>query len=434
MFKITKVKIVVISVLFVLLKLTWPVYEAFAHKGKVAFLPFYQFTKIPEGSPTQQIVHNSTYQKAADQTLNLLTAHRVNINAPAISAAVAIDGELVWAGAAGWADIATQTPANTKTQFRIGSTSKALTATALATMVDKNEINIDKPISDYLVNIPPRWHNMTARQLISHTAGLPHYKHNTDYFGLYKTLSLSTRYENVTDALAVFDDSDLLFKPGAQFSYSSFGIVLLSAVMEHAVQTPYLDIMQKRIFTPLNMSSTAAEFNIEDSENLARFYWNNEGESDQVRQWRTVDLSHRLAGGGFVSTSSDLVKMGIATLDSGFISAKTRNAFWTPQTLPDGSETPNGYSLGWRYLTIKVDDEFGTLTVANHGGVSRGAQSWLMVIPQYNLSVAVNINSNTDVFWGFANISMQIAKQFILAKKASLKSEPVKLASKSDSY
>jgi len=418
MLKLSKVKILTIGLVLISSGLIWPVYEGFAHKGKVSFPLFYQFIDIPNESPTDQKLHQEAYRKTANNALELLTVHKRNINAPAISAAVAIDGELVWAGGSGWSDIETKSPVTINTQFRIGSTSKALTGTALARMVDANLINIDKPISKYMTNLPnEKWRKMTGRQLVSHTSGLPHYKENTDYLGLYKTISLSTEYENVEDALNVFDGSDLLFEPGTKFSYSTLGTVLLSAVMENSVNTPYLDIMQKQVFDPLEMNATMAEFKLEDSSNLASFYWNNKGHNPQVRKWRKVDLSHRLAGGGFISTSSDLVKMGSAFLQSDYISKKTRNTFWTPQILPDGSETPNGYALGWRFMTIKVDDEFGEITLANHGGVSRGAQSWLMVIPEYDMSISVNINSNTDTFWDFGKVSMQLAKMFILAKK-----------------
>jgi serine beta-lactamase-like protein LACTB len=417
MIKITKVKVssfILISVISILL---WPVYESMAHKNKVSFLPFYQFDEIPTANPTDQILHQEEYKEAANQALVLITKHKVAINAPAISAAVSINGKLVWSGASGWSDIENKTPVTTDTQFRIGSTAKALTGTALARMFDANIIKLDNKISAYMDDLPnDAWQNITSRQLASHMAGLPHYKENNDYFGLYKTLTLSTRYEHVEDSLSVFDGSDLLFEPGTKFSYSTLGTVLLSAVMENAANTPYLEIMKKQVFEPLEMNATMAEFQGENSVNLAKFYWNNRGRSKQIRQWRDVDLSHRLAGGGFISTSSDLVKMGNAFLNDEFISEKTRNIFWTPQTLPDGSETPNGYALGWRVLTRDIDG-IGEITFANHGGVSRGAQSWLMVLPEHNISVAININSNTKVFWDFGKVSMQVLKPFLLAKK-----------------
>jgi len=417
MYKISKIKLISLILVSTLSILIWPVYEFKAYKGKVSFPPFYQFDEIPKNNPTDQLLYREEYKDAANTALSLITSHKVAINAPAISAAVSINGELVWAGASGWANIENETPVTTNTQFRIGSTAKALTGTALARLFDANIISLDKNISAYMKDLPnDAWQNITSRQLASHTAGLPHYKDNTDYFGLYKTMALSTRYEQVEQSLSVFDSSELLFEPGTQFSYSTLGTVLLSAVMENAANTPYLEIMKSQVFKPLKMNATMAEFEGENSVSLATFYWNNKGRTNQVRKWRDVDLSHRLAGGGFISTSSDLVKMGTAFLNDDFISAKTRNVFWTPQTLPDGSEAPLGYSLGWRVLTREVDSEVGEITFANHGGVSRGAQSWLMVIPKHNISIAVNINSNTKVFWDFGKVSMDVLKPFLLAK------------------
>jgi len=423
--------VAIISVLIVVILplLSWPVYQFFAYKGKAPLPPFYQFVGIPDTTPTSQKLHDEDYKKAGSIALELLTAHQKKINAPAISAAVAIDNKLIWAGASGWADIDSKTPVTTESQFRIGSTSKALTGTALARMVDQQLIDIDQPISHYMNNLLNKeWGTMTARQLVSHMSGLPHYKENTDRLGLYKTLALSTRYENVEQALKVFDESELLFNPGSDFSYSSFGTVLLSAVMKNASNKPYVELMREQVFKPLAMHSTMAEYEAEyegdyevehegeNNDNLVTFYWNDEGRSNEVRPWREVDLSHRLAGGGFISTSSDLVKMGVAFLQDDFISPATRKTFWTPQILPNGDEAPSGYSLGWRVITYTISEDIGDVTVANHGGVSRGAQSWLMVIPKFNMSVAVNINANTDVFWDFGKVSMQVAKAFIIAQ------------------
>jgi CubicO group peptidase (beta-lactamase class C family) len=424
MLKITKVSALSISLVSAIAILAWPAYESMAYKNKVSFPPFYQFDKIPDINPTDQTLYQKEYLTPANKALALITEHKISINAPAISAAVSINGKLVWAGASGWSDINNKIPVTTDSQFRIGSTAKALTGTALARMFDANIIDLDNKISLYMDDLPnDAWQNITSRQLASHMAGLPHYKENTDYLGLYKTLSLSTRYEEVEPSLSIFDNSEMLFEPGTQFSYSTLGTVLLSAVMENAANIPYLEIMKKQVFDPLNMDATMAEFQGENSVDIAKFYWNNDGRSNHVRQWRTVDLSHRLAGGGFISTSSDLVKMGNAFLDDKFISTKTRNIFWTPQTLPDGSETPNGYALGWRVLTREIDNEIGEFTFANHGGVSRGAQSWLMVVPEYNISIAVNINSNTKVFWDFGKVSMKILKLFILNKNEQLRSK-----------
>jgi serine beta-lactamase-like protein LACTB len=54
--------------------------------------------------------------------MNKLNLHHKTINAPGMSAAVGIDGKLVWAGTAGWADIEQAIPVSTNTPFRVGST------------------------------------------------------------------------------------------------------------------------------------------------------------------------------------------------------------------------------------------------------------------------------------------------------------------------
>src|SRR5690606_29362357 len=131
--------------------------------------------------------------------LELLTRHKEKIHAPAISAAVAIDGEIVWAGAVGWANVEAQVPATTETLFRIGSTSKAVTGTLLAKMVQEGMIDLDRPIADYYTGVPnPEWEQLTPRQLASHSSGLPDYIDNYgDPWGFYYLFKLNKRYTSV---------------------------------------------------------------------------------------------------------------------------------------------------------------------------------------------------------------------------------------------
>ena len=76
MLKISKIKrimlTVVLSLIALLLILAWPVYQAMAHKNKIAFLPFYQFIAIPKESPSQQKLYDPAYQVAGEQVLQLL--------------------------------------------------------------------------------------------------------------------------------------------------------------------------------------------------------------------------------------------------------------------------------------------------------------------------------------------------------------------------
>jgi serine beta-lactamase-like protein LACTB len=392
-----------------------PFYGYLSHKGKVPMLPF-SFVTIPAQNPATQLLLDERYKTTGDQAITQLTKHKKTINAPAISAAVAIDCKLVWAGASGWSDIAKQQKVTPNTQFRIGSTTKALTSVGLARLVDEGVIALDVPIEQYHSTLPnPQWNKLTVRQLASHTAGLPHYGENSDFFGKLSTATLSNHYEDVFDSLAVFDTSELLSTPGTKFHYSSNGTVLLSAIMQSAANTSYQNIMSERVFKPAKVYATGPEGDA-NTNDMATFYWNDNGKRTDATPWRDVDLSHRLAAGGFVSTPSDLVKIGSMFLNQEFVSTATSQMFWTPQIVADGTPNPDGYSIGWRVMELDVGGDIGKIKFANHGGVSRGAQSWLMVIPKYQMTIAVNINSKTEYFWTFGKVSLVLARQFIEAK------------------
>ena len=397
------------GVISLLIWFSWPIYQFFAYEGMVPMVPPTNVV-LPESTPQTTVYPSHPQSRAA---LDLLVRHKADINAPAISAAVAVDGKIVWAGAAGWADIEARIPATVDTQFRSGSTAKALTGTLLAKMVQEGKIELDKPIALYHAHLPnQRWGKLTPRQLASHSTGLPDYINNTeDWWGYYHLLTLKKRYTSVNESLEVFDDSSLQFEPGSRYHYTTFNTVLLSAVLEAIAGKSYLERMHQTIFTPLKMTATYAEYELTDSNSLAGFYWNDDGRDPVFRRWKTVDLSHRLAGGGFISTPSDLVKLGSAWLDDSFISPHTREQFWQPQTLVDGKINEENYALGWRWADY--EDERGKLPNANHGGVSRGAQSWLMVIPDNNMAVAVMINSNVEEFWDFGKVSIPLARLFL---------------------
>ncbi|MFL0355619.1 serine hydrolase domain-containing protein [Erythrobacter sp. GH1-10] len=343
--------------------------------------------------------------------------HRGKIGAPAITAAVAVDGEVVWQGAVGWADIDARRPASPATVFRIGSTSKAITSTALARLVDKGEIDLDTPISDYLREAPyEAWATITPRMLASHMAGVPHYSDNQDVLGFYETGALQRHYPDVRGALSVFDESPLLFGPGTDFEYSSLGTVLLGAAMSDAVGKPYREIIRDEVILPGNMTSTVVAPKHADPERDHATPYFTDG--TRYRSWRPIDLSHRLPGGGWASTSTDLVRMGSKWLDESYISKETRELFWTPQSLASGEINEQDYAIGWRWREYDVEG-VGVARNANHGGVSRGAQSWLLVFPDYNMAVAFNINSKTDEFQEFGSFYEEIFREFALATKPS---------------
>ncbi len=361
--------------------------------------------------PQDSRVYDQRFSAAADSAVQALHAARIRLNAPALSAAVSIDGSLVWAGVVGWSDVQSGTAATVETEFRIGSTSKAITATALARLVDTRRLALDRPISEYLATLPNRaWSPITLRQLASHTAGIVDYTLNRDLWGLWQSIRETRHFESAREALAVFDDSRLVARPGDRFLYTSYDVNLIGAVIESATGRPFPAALDSLVLFPLQVRGMYAQHTA-DSSRQAVFY---ESRAQRWRRWRRVDHSYKWPSGGLVATPSAVATVGSAWFDTTFISAQTREAFWTPQRLSSGALNEQSYALGWRVQSSSALWGSGErVSVVHHGGVSKGSFSWLIIYPQYRLVVALAMNARADSFRSFMTEEPPISRLFL---------------------
>lgn len=406
--------VALVLLIWLLWAVGWPFYGFVAHRGAAPMLPF-GWETIEDDVPRTSSVHDPAYAAAGAEVIESMAAHRALINAPGMTAAVLVRGSIVWDGQVGWADIAGGRALTPETAMRIGSTSKALTATALARLVDEGVIDLEQPITDYLDNEhPPQWEKITSRMLASHMAGIPHYGDNDDPQRLASVI-MRRHYGNMRDALDQIDEATLRFEPGTSFEYSSLGTVLLGAVMSEAAGTRYRDLIREEVLEPAGAGRTfVAPKRTPRGEDVAVPYYEKDG---RFRPWRPVDLSHRLPGGGWASTSRDLVRIGALWLRDDFIAEETRRTFWTPQRLASGEVNEQDYALGWRLRAWEVDGA-PVARNANHGGVSRGGQSWLLVYPELDMVIAFNMNGRTEDFSPFGSFHHTIYAPFANAAVA----------------
>ncbi len=276
---------------------------------------------------------------------------------PGFAIAVAVDGRVVWSEAFGYADLEAHRAATPATQFRIGSVSKPLTATAIAQLFETGKLDLDAPVQRYVPTFPVKSAPITTRLVAGHLAGLRHYQ--GDEF------TLNRRFATVTEGLSIFKDDTLLFPPGTRFSYSSYGFNLLSAVVEGASGEDYLVYMSRHVFQALRMTATAPDKNDSLIPNRTRFYDRGAGGGGGYMPSPPVDNSYKWAGGGFLSTAEDLVRFGSALLGPGFLKGATLELLFTPQRTNAGEATP--YGIGW----FVARDSLGHRYVY-HGGGSVG--------------------------------------------------------------
>jgi CubicO group peptidase (beta-lactamase class C family) len=152
-------------------------------------------------------------------------------------AAIASDGENI-EYQIGHAELDKQRPITSQTTFRMYSVSKGLTRILAAVLVDKDKLDLDAQVSRYLPDVPAHLHGIAVRQLLDHTSGIRHYRGTDEWLRLSRKSCSSP-----TEAIADFASDPLLFPPGSKESYSSFGYVLLSAVLETAGGTPFDALM-----------------------------------------------------------------------------------------------------------------------------------------------------------------------------------------------
>jgi len=354
---------------------------------------------VPASATCQSTPVAPQWQQAADQACAMLLAHQAQLHAPSFSAAIAIEGEVVWRAAVGWANLTDGKAATPATLYRIGSTSKPVTGTLLARLVDAGVVDLDEPIASYDSALPnSEWDALTLRQLASHMAGLPEYGTNRDLRGLYHSMALQQHHTDVREGLALFDGSPLRFAPGSDFEYSSFGTHLMAAVLQSAGGQTFHELIRQQVLQALELSSPVPDL---ASPLRARFY---QQDGQRVQLWRDVDLSSKLPGGGFMSTPSDLALLGSAWLDPTFISEATRNVFWRPQVLNSGEINPQSYALTWRWNSR---DRY-----AHHGGVSKGSMAWLAVYPDQALAVALTMNTTIPDFADFSSVQGDLVDLF----------------------
>lgn len=344
----------------------------------------------------------------ADALLQQLVAQK---RVPGLAITVLKDGKTVFQKGYGYADLEKKKFVDPqKTIFRIASISKPIAATALGIMVEEGIMHLDASFYDYVPYYPKKRWDFTIRQLASHTAGIRGYRGKE--FGFNEPFSIK-------ESLVLFQDDELVFEPGKGYLYNSFDWVLISLAMQEASGIPFEKYVQEKVLIPLGMQNTVVPQsqpegnrglgakNIVPSKPVGSSGVENQTEQqnqvstpfdliDCITSFYTKNKSgfkeaipvnnfYKLAGGGYLSTSEDVAKLGQAYLENKFLDGATKTELLTAQTILGKSTF---YGLGWQ-----VSEDVKGRTFYGHIGSSVGAYSNFFVYPNEQLVVCVLINA-----------------------------------------
>ncbi len=324
---------------------------------------------------------NDAIQKARVAVREVMKTHSL----PGMSAAVAVDGRIVWSEGFGEADLESHVPVSSTTRFRLASVSKMITVAAVARLVDEGRLDLDAPVQKYVPDFPEKPWPVTTRQLAAHVAGIRHYRDDDPIADCNKP------FPTLVEGLKIFRDDALLFEPGTAHSYSSYGYNLIGAVVEGASGKDYLTYVREAVLEPLGMRHTVADRNEPIIEGRARFY--ELGPDKQVVNAPCIDVSYKWPGGGMLATADDVVRLGSAFLKPGFLKPETLKLVFTPLRLASGEESPRHEGFGWR-TTIKEDGG----RIFQHSGSQEGARAYAYL--DENSGVAVALLSNMYGMYG----------------------------------
>ena len=358
----------------------------------------------PNPRDVRAVTHSAPLPKWADaveQGRQIVRAGLTEQNLPGLSVAVGLGGEIVWAEGFGWADLENKVPVAPEMRFRIGTASTALTSAAVGLLVEQGRLKLDDEIQTYVPEFPKKQWPVTLRQLMGHLAGVRN--DGGDEGPLF-----SEHCERTVEALQAFADRPLLFEPGTNYSYSSYGWILVSAAVDAAADEPLVRFMRKQIFEPLGMDKTRADSATEPIPDRATPYFPRFAADPRygLHLMRKIDYSCYAGASAFLSSPSDLVRFGMAINSGTLLQPATVQSLQTSQRLASGQET--GYGLGWDLETVALAGE--QTRVVGHDGESLGGRvASLTTVPERGIVVSVTSNiSYADT----SAVALKIAQAF----------------------
>src|SRR5882762_3982042 len=217
---------------------------------------------------------------------------------PAISIAIVDDQQTVWAEGFGFADPKDKKPATAETVYRIGSVSKLFTDIAIMQMVERGELDLDAPITNYLPDFHPKnpfGTPITLRELMSHRSGLLREPPVGNYF--------ETTEPTIAATVRSLNDTELVFAPKTHTKYSNAAIAVVGYLLEEKNHQPFAAYLKHAVLEPMGLHHSSFAPDAEILKNLAKAQmWTYDGRTMEAP---TFQLGMAPAGSMY-STVTDL--------------------------------------------------------------------------------------------------------------------------------
>ncbi|MFE5512712.1 serine hydrolase domain-containing protein [Streptomyces sp. NPDC056529] len=292
---------------------------------------------------------------------------------------------------AGVADTRTGRPPRADEYMRLASVSKAYSGAVALRLVDRHRLGLDDTIGRRLPALPKAWHEVTLRQLLSHTSGLPDFSTAPAFLEI---LTADPRHRFDSRRLLDFvADRKLLFPPGSRYAYSNSDNIAVALMAEAVTGRPYEQLLEQLVYRPLDLRQTL----LPQGYRMPRPYLHG---YDVTPPAPPEDISEALgasgvwASGGIVATPEDLNAFVRAWAGGrGYLSEEVRNQ--QRRFIPGAASEPAGPGTNAGGLAIfRYETRCGT--VYGHTGNFPGYTQLAVATADGRRSLTFSINTQTS--------------------------------------
>jgi CubicO group peptidase (beta-lactamase class C family) len=348
-------------------------------------------------------------QDAAESAL----AGVVKPGEPGFAALVRVNGRTVLEKTFGVRDLRTKAKITAATNFRLASFTKQFTAMAVMLLAHDGKLRYDESLTEIFPEFPAYGRAITIRHLLQHTSGLPDYEELMDAEEKIRGPVWSAQHQiQDREVLGLLEKQPAgKFAPGASWSYSNSGYVVLGLIVAKVSGMPFRDFLATRIFQPLHMDGTVV-FQKGQNEVANRAY----GHSKRGESFVETDqsaTSATLGDGGIYSSLADLVKWDDALRNHTLLSAAEMAPALVPARLNDGAVPrwpaepgddnlhpgqPVSYGYGWFLDPYPAKEKSGSRAHSRmwHYGSTMGFRTYIERFTDQPLTVVVLCN-RTDL-------------------------------------
>ena len=357
--------------------------------------PAGEHQSIPGASP-EPIVEGAGLRGSDDLEAffdGVMAAHLKAQRTAGATVSVVKDGEIFFAKGYGHADLEKEIPVDAeRTLFRVGSTSKLFTWTAILQLMEQGKVDLDQDVNTYLTQfkVPATFAQpITLRNLMTHTPGLED--------GALGYLIVRSKEESpeLADTLELHMPARVRppttdWSDGTNASYSNWGTALAGLIVANVSGLPYDEYIERNIFQPLGMSRSSFREPLPDGliADMSKGY-----RYRGTQEAGGFEYIHHFGPAGSMSSSAtDMARFMIAHLQNGrfgdtrILQDSTAELAHSRQFSP--SPYVNGSGLGFYETWINGRRFIG------HAGDTTYFHTDLALLKSENLGIFVSYNGS----------------------------------------